>query len=89
MGARRTDMHRLQEVVRLHRLGRSSRAIARQLRMGRDTIRGYLKALRTAGVLDGSADELPALRAVVAKHAPAKIPPQQASSVERWKTKIR
>ena len=35
MGARRTDMHRLQEVIRLHRLGASSRRIAKQLSMGR------------------------------------------------------
>jgi hypothetical protein len=35
MSARRTDMHRLQEVVRLHRMGRSSRRIARQLQSNR------------------------------------------------------
>lgn len=92
MGARRTDMHRLQEVVRLHRMGQSSRVIARQLSMGRDTIRGYLKALRRAGVLEGSADELPepeVLGACVSQHAPPSAPPpQQTSSVERWADKV-
>lgn len=91
MGARRTDMHRLQEMVRLHRLGKSSRAIARQLRMGRDTIRSYLRALSRAGSLEGPADELPDLRtvrAVIGEHLPSSAPPQQRSSVERWKAEI-
>ena len=61
MSARRTDMHRLQEVIRLHRLGRSSRRIGRQLKMGRDTVRGYLEAFEKAGVLDGAPDDLPEL----------------------------
>ena len=52
MGARRTDMHRLQEMVRLHRMGASSREIARQLRTGRDTIRCYLRGLRRADRLE-------------------------------------
>lgn len=88
MGARRTDMHRLQELLRLHRLGRGSRDIARKLRMGRDTIRHYLRALSKAGILEGSADDLPeidALCAVLEEHVPSKQSPQQSSSVERWK----
>jgi len=91
MGAKRTDMHRLQEVVRLHRLGTSSRAIARQLRMGRDTVRCYIRALREAGVLEGPPQELPefaGLRAIVQEHVPSKRARQQVSSVERWKPKI-
>jgi hypothetical protein len=72
MGARRTDMHRLQEMLRLHRLGQGSRTIARRLRMGRDTIRAYLAAFGRAGLLEGPADELPeltALRALVREAA--------------------
>ena len=61
MGRARIDMHRLQEVLRLHRLGLSARAIARQLRIGRNTLGGYLDAVSKAGLLDGSADELPAV----------------------------
>jgi len=87
MGAARIDMHRLQEVIRLHRLGRSGRAISQQLRIGRNTLRRYLDAVSKAGLLDGEADELPSvdlLRSVVVEHAPPKRPPQQVSTVERW-----
>ena len=62
MSARRTDMHRVQEAIRLHRMGRSRRQIARQLRMGRDTIRTYLESVAEAGLLEGSPDELPATK---------------------------
>ena len=54
MSARRIDMHQIQEVIRLHRLGKSRRAIARQLRMGRNTIRAYLEKLEEAGLLEVS-----------------------------------
>ncbi len=70
MSARRTDMHRLQEVIRLHRLGRGQRAIARQLHIGRDTIRSYEEKLAEAGLLEGPADDLPgieSLQAVIAE----------------------
>jgi hypothetical protein len=85
-------MHRLQEVVRLHRMGRSSRVIARQLQMGRNTIKGYLEALERVGLLEGAADELPhleALRVCVQEHVPSRPAPQQGSSVERWLERIR
>lgn len=59
MGRARIDMHRLQEVIRLHRLGRRGRAIARQLHIGRNTVNGYLEALAKAGALEGACDELP------------------------------
>ncbi len=89
MSARRTDMHRLQEVIRLHRLGRSGRQIARRLRMGRETVREYLDAFLKAGLLNGAADDLPdqhVLRAALGSDASP--PPQQTSSVERWRSKI-
>jgi len=91
MGARRTDMHRLQEVIRLHRLGASSRRLAKQLSMGRDTIRSYLDVLSKAALLDGPADELPALdrlRALVLEQSDASDPPPQPSSVESFKEEI-
>jgi transposase len=84
-------MHRLQEMVRLHRLGESSRSIARRLQMGRDTIRCYLRGLRRAGLLDGCADKLPelaAMRAVIEEEVPAKQARQQSSSVTRWESEI-
>ena len=91
MGAARIDMHRLQEVIRLHRLGRSGRAIARQLRIGRNTVGAYLDAVSEAGLLEGSADELPAvdvLRAVAEEHVPSREPPQQVSTAETWREVI-
>jgi DNA-binding CsgD family transcriptional regulator len=45
-------MHRFHEVARLHRLGLSSRKIARILKIGRNTLRSHLSALRAAGLLD-------------------------------------
>jgi len=92
MGARRTEMHRLLEVVRLHRRGHSARRIARLLRMGRDTIRAYRVALEAGGLLDGGRDELPeleVLRACVESQSPSKpAPPQQTSTLERWVEQI-
>jgi len=91
MSARRTDMHQLQEVIRLHRQKRSCRTIARQLRMGRDTIRTYLEAFTKSGLLDGSAEDLPdlaELRAVVAEHGPAAPTRPRTSSVIRWQSQI-
>lgn len=92
MGAARTDMHRLQEVIRLHRMGSSSRRIAQQLSMGRDTIRQYLRQFADAGLLDGAADALPALdalRALVIEHASEAAPPQQQrSSIDVWRERI-
>ncbi len=84
-------MHRLQEMVRLHRMGKSSREIARQLRMGRDTIRCYLRALKSSGHLEGAPEELPEiadLRVVVSEHAPPKEAAPASSSIERWEETI-
>lgn len=84
-------MHRLQDLIRLHRQGEGSRLIARQLRMGRDTIRHYLRALRTAGLLDGRPEELPELEVlarVLAAELPAKPAPQQVSTLESWRELI-
>lgn len=91
MSARKSDMHQLQEVIRLHRLGESRRTIARLLRMGRDTIRGYTQLFSQKGLLDGAADDLPdagALLALVGDQAGPAPPPQQISSVEPWREKI-
>jgi transposase len=82
-------MHRIQELVRLHRLGQRQRSIAKQLRMGRETIRSYQVKLREAGLLEGPADELP--ESAVLKEAIGAGPSEQAqvpSSVEQWKPKI-
>ena len=92
MSARRTDMHRLQELIRLHRLGQGQRAIARQLGMGRDTIRSYMEHFIDGGLLEGDPDDLPdasVLQALVTETDPPPAPPPRArSSVDRWTSKI-
>jgi transposase len=84
-------MHQLQEVIRLHRLGKSRRTIARQLRMGRDTIRGYLEVFSKKGLLDGPADDLPdpdVLQVAAGEQSGSSPVPQQTSSIEQWRSKI-
>jgi len=84
-------MHRLQEVVRLYRMGQSARRIARRLQMGRNTIKSYLAALAQGGLLDGDPAELPeleVLRSCVVASVPSSPPPQQTSSIGRWLEKI-
>jgi len=84
-------MHRLQDLIHLHRQGEGSRVIARQLRMGRDTIRDYLRALKEVELLDGRADELPELEILqraLAEQLPSRPAPQQVSSLEAWRELI-
>lgn len=92
MGAKRTQMHRLEELVRLHRLGQTARAIARQLKMGRDTVRQYVRVLGEAGVLDGAVDDLPgvdALKAIIDERVGSTPPLQQRSSLEQYADEIK
>jgi len=87
----RTDMHRLQELVRLHRSGRGAREVARLLGMSPNTERIYRLALMDAGLLHGPDDELPELdvlkRAVTAE-LPEKTPAQQQTSLQALVPKI-
>lgn len=80
-------MHRLQDLVRLHRMDTGAREVARLLGMSPNTERDYREAFETAGLLAGDANELPALDELRAAIDAAKPPaplPQQVSSVERW-----
>lgn len=84
-------MHRLQELVRLHREGVSERDVCKRLAMGRNTARRYGAAFRAAGLLEGPADTLPeldALRAAVAAAMPPRTSPQEQSSVAAWGDEI-
>lgn len=84
-------MHRLQELVRLHRLGLTERRAAKELRIGRNTAKEYRRALSEAGVLEGNADELPeleALKAIVMKALPPRPAPQQLSKIEEWQPEV-
>ena len=91
MSAHRLDMHRLQEFVRLHRLGLSSRDIARLLKMGRNTQRQYRRCLSDAGLLDGDPDQIPDLadlKVAVREELPPTLPQQQVSTIENWRSSI-
>ncbi len=85
------DMHRLQELVRLHRLKTGSREVARLLGMSPNTERAYRLAIADAGLLDGDPDALPELaelRARVLARWPEQAKPQHVSSAEPWRESI-
>lgn len=88
----RVEMHRVEELVRLHRMKVGPREAARILKMGPNIERKYRKALQAEGLLDGSVEELPALdvlRAAVEKHYPApNQPAHQRSSLEPYRDAI-
>ena len=88
---RRVDMDRLQELVRLHRMGSGGREVARLLGMSPNTERMYRIALEAAGLLSGPIMDLPTLerlKAAVEERLPRKPSPQQTSSLETWLEKI-
>ena len=79
------DMHRLQELVRLHRMGVGAVKRAQILHMDRKTERKYRARIRLAGLLDGPADQLPELRALrEAVVSPIEPPPQERSTIAPW-----
>ena len=83
-------MHRLQELVRLHREGRGAREVARLLRMSPNTERRYRNRLGEAGLLEGDVNLLPelaVLKAAVVLES-RKLPDQECSTVEEWKQKV-
>ena len=61
MSKPRVDMHRLQDLVRLHRKGIAPTEVARVLGMSRKTERAYRRALRKAKLLDGAPEAVPPL----------------------------
>jgi transposase len=85
-------MHRLQELVRLHRMGTGCHAAARMLSMSPNTERVYRAALMAAGLWDGPVEPLPALdelrRAVEAVYPTKSAPQQQRSSIESYRELI-
>lgn len=85
---RRTQMHRLQELVRLLRLGTGKRETARLLSMSPNTERRYRDAFDEAGLLAGDPNDLPSLDTLRETLGPVKTPPQQLSSLEDWRLTI-
>lgn len=84
-------MHRIQEMVRLRRLGVSSHEVARQLRMSPNTERRHRQVLEAAGLMEGPAQELPSLEALKAAlngALPARTGAQEQSTVEGWRGSV-
>ncbi len=85
-------MHRLQDLVRYHRLGTGAREIARLLGISPNTERRYRRALSAEGLLWGRPDALPELEtlagAVRQQLGEVAMPPQNTSSVREWKDNI-
>jgi transposase len=73
-------MHKLQELVRLHRMGTGAREVARLLGISPNTERLWREQLGSAGLLTGPAEDLPGMDALEAV-VPPRTPPQQVSSV--------
>jgi transposase len=92
MAMRRTEMHRLQDLVRLHRQKTGARETARLLGMGPNTERQFREAIAEAGLLDGPLGALPSLEelraAVLAKHPLPSLPPHQSTSLESYREVI-
>jgi transposase len=87
MSRQAIEMHRLQELVRLHRMAAGKREVARVLRISPNTERQYRQALDAAGLLSGPVDALPAvatLNAAIEQALPPKRAPQQVSSIAAW-----
>ncbi len=80
-------MHRLQDLVRLHRMGTRVHEVARLLGMSPNTERVYRRALREASLLEGDPGDLPearVLREAIENAMPSVKRPQHVSSVDRW-----
>src|SRR5690349_570727 len=88
---RRVETDRLLELVRLHRMRMSGRAVARLLRMGPNTERRYRVALAGAGLLAGSPAELPSLDAInqtVVAALGSEPGPRRSSSLDAWRPQV-
>ncbi len=84
-------MHRLQELVRLHRMGLGPRQVARHLKMSPNTERRYRDILGPLSLLQGDENDLPPLdelRALVLAATPQLDLPQHNSSVARWRCDV-
>ena len=87
---RRLDMHRLQELVRLHRMGTGAREVSRLLGMSPNTEREYRRALGLAALLEGPVDVLPelaVLREAVTSRKTGEAP-QHESTVAKWADRV-
>ena len=85
-------MHRLQELVRLHRMGTGAREVARLLGMSPNTERTYRKVFKSAELLSGPVEALPELSVLlkaVSEYRPQPRPgAHETSSIEDWAPRI-
>jgi transposase len=92
MAARRVDMDKLVELVRLHRMGTGTREVARLLGISPNTERVYREALQRAQLLAGSVEQLPTLEelkaAVLAERPRPELPAQQRSHITPWREQV-
>ncbi len=90
MSRARIYVYRIQEQVRLHRMGEPKGEVARLMGVSPTTERTYREVLREAGLLDGDPRELPSeadLRALIAAKL-TRSAPQQRSSISSWEDRI-
>jgi transposase len=80
-------MHKLQELVRLHRLRTPGRQVARMLGISPNTERFWRTTFDKAGLLAGDPEKLPELETL---HAvlPARAAPQQVSTIADVRDKV-
>ncbi len=85
-------MHRLQELVRLHRMGTGAREVARLIGLSPNTERKYRRALAQANLLQGDQDVLPPLQELLAairdQHPVTPATREQHSSIAAWAPKV-
>jgi len=85
-------MHRLQELIRLYRLGTGVRERARLLGMSTRTERTYRLCLAEVGLLEGGSEALPDLEAIAAaigRVRPVPGPRVGPTSLDQWLPEIR
>jgi transposase len=78
----------VQEVVRLLQVGASDREVAQLVGRNRRTVARYRQWAEREGVLGSPLPSVGALEARLAASLPATVPPQQVSTVERYREEI-
>jgi transposase len=88
MANRRTPTMDVQEVVRLLQTGASDREVAQLVGRNRRTVARYRQWAEREGLLGGPLPSVGVLEQRLAASLPATLPPQQVSTVERYREEI-
>jgi transposase len=88
MANRRTPTMDVHEVVRLLQAGASDREVAQLVGRNRRTVARYRRWAEREGVLAGPLPAMGELETRLATSLPATLPPQQTSTVERYREEI-